>query len=81
MLTASISKPGDDILPITFGDVEIPSELLSPSILRLRSEEYTPERLAVAIQQRVAKVKSEGQPPVDLAAMYPASDHRVHLHR
>ncbi len=70
-LSPSIGKPSDYLLPVTFGDVEIPPELLNPAIIRLRSEEYPPDRLAAAIQQRIAKVKAEGQPPLELAAALP----------
>jgi hypothetical protein len=61
-LLHSITTPDEYLLPITFGDVEIPPELLDPAIFRLRSEEYPPDRLAAAIQRRVAKVKSEDPP-------------------
>jgi hypothetical protein len=70
-LLPSITKQDDYLLPVTFGDVEIPPELLDPAIIHLRAEDYTPAALADAIQRRVATVKSEGQPPLELAAMEP----------
>jgi hypothetical protein len=66
-LLPSIEKPDDYLLPVTFGDVDIPPEFLNPAIGRLRSEEYTPVALAGAIQQRVAQAVSKGQPPRELA--------------
>jgi hypothetical protein len=70
-LLRSITEPDDYLLPITFGDVEIPPELIDPAVLRLRAEDYPPAALAAAIQQRVAKVKSDGQPPLELAPVAP----------
>lgn len=66
-LLPSIARPSDYLLPVTFGDVDIPSELLSPAIGRLRAEDYTPAALAGAIGQRVAQAVSKGQPPRELA--------------
>ncbi len=66
-LLPSIERPDDYLLPVTFGDVEVPPELLNPAIGRLRAEEYAPEALAGAIRQRVAQAVSKGQPPRELA--------------
>lgn len=65
-LLPSISRPSDYLLPVTFGDVDVPSELLNPAVGRLQAEDYTPQELAGAIQRRVAQATSAGQRPRQL---------------
>ncbi|WP_413756319.1 TIR domain-containing protein [Streptomyces sp. MMBL 11-3] len=53
MLVPAIENPDDYILPVTFGDVVVPADLLSPAIGLLRCEDYTPQALAQAFEQRI----------------------------
>ncbi|KUO11279.1 hypothetical protein AQJ58_14690 [Streptomyces sp. DSM 15324] len=55
MLVPAIENPDDFILPVTFGDVVIPAELLSPAVGLLRCEDYTPDQLAQAFAQRIKR--------------------------
>ncbi|MEU5290465.1 TIR domain-containing protein [Streptomyces umbrinus] len=53
MLVPAIENPDDYLLPVTFGDVVVPPELLSPAVGLLRCEDYTPQALAQAFEQRI----------------------------
>jgi hypothetical protein len=68
MMTAV--KQGDGyILPVLMDDVEVPADLLHPHIGYLRSGDYTPQKLAEQIRQRVSAAAQAGQTPAELGTV------------
>jgi len=62
----AIAVGGDSyMLPIVVGPVEVPAALLSPTIGRLRLEDYSVGELARIIVQRVGTKRERGQEPRD----------------
>jgi hypothetical protein len=60
MMTAV--KLGDGyVLPVLIGNVKVPPDLLHAHIHYLRSNDYTPEQLAVQLQTRVGQAEASGQ--------------------
>jgi hypothetical protein len=60
MMTAV--KLGDGyVLPVLIGDVQVPPDLLHPHIHYLKASDYTPEQLAVELQNRVGQAQAAGQ--------------------
>lgn len=59
MLLPAMDQPDDYMLPVLFGDVSVPPELLNPATGVLRSEDYSPEELADAFAQRINGVTSQ----------------------
>ncbi|HEX7307237.1 toll/interleukin-1 receptor domain-containing protein [Lentzea sp.] len=68
MLTA-VKQGNGYILPVLMGDVVVPPELLHPHVVYLRSDGYTPERLADALCERVGLAVDAGQVPRDVASV------------
>jgi hypothetical protein len=61
MMTAV--KLGDGyILPVIMGNADVPAELLHPHIGYLRSEAFTPDRLADELVKKVKSAERTGQP-------------------
>lgn len=56
-LDAGVNREGRYILPITIGDPDIPDVYLSPTIGRLRMEDYTPRGLAELMHMIVGHTK------------------------
>jgi hypothetical protein len=59
MLLPAMDQPDDYMLPVLFGDVSVPPELLNPAVGVLRSEDYSPEELADAFAQRINGVTGQ----------------------
>jgi len=65
MMTAV--KQGDPyILPVLFGDVKVPADLLHPHIHYLHAADYTPETLARELVKKVGKSAESGTHPAGL---------------
>ena len=61
-MAAAVNKGGDYILPVVFGDIEIPPELLNPHIHYLRAEDQTPDQVADQLEAKVNEAKNSKQP-------------------
>ena len=51
----------DYLLPVAMDDSDIPPEYVRPSTIHLRADDYSPERLAQAIRQRVGPGSQQAQ--------------------
>lgn len=66
----SAVRQGDGyVLPVLFGDVQVPADLLHPHIHYLRASEHTPEQLAEKLVQHVGQAAAAGQEPREVAAV------------
>ncbi|MCR6483999.1 toll/interleukin-1 receptor domain-containing protein [Amycolatopsis sp. OK19-0408] len=52
MITA-VNRGDGYVLPVLWGHVEVPTDLLHPHIHHLRADDYTPEQLAEAVARRI----------------------------
>jgi TIR domain-containing protein len=52
----------DYILPVLMDDVEVPAEYMSPATIYLRADDYPPDRLAMAILERIGLEHQQASP-------------------
>ncbi|MDA2803031.1 toll/interleukin-1 receptor domain-containing protein [Nocardiopsis suaedae] len=52
-MMAAVNQGDSYVLPVLWGDVQVPADLLHPHIHYLKAGDYTPERLADAVAQRI----------------------------
>ncbi|MFJ7217093.1 TIR domain-containing protein [Amycolatopsis sp. NPDC098790] len=68
-ITAGVERGDGYILPVMMDDVRVPPELLSPAVIYLRAEDYTPRQVAEVIAAKVETARGERREPVEVSTV------------
>jgi hypothetical protein len=69
----SFQRPDVYVLPVRFGDVDIPRELLNPAVGYLQADEYEPAQLAAQMAVKIGKVRAAAVAPLRSPQLAPTS--------